>query len=266
MGWPEARRIAWPRAGPPPPAPAAAPVLAPASGRRRGCRCQRRSRIGDAPARSRPARGGCPRGPADLVRPRPTRTAQPGPRPRTGRRPAVSSTRPPRTRSRVPPWERIRRYEAYPTIKTRAGLPGCHGSRVLAGALGDRGAGPVLPAARFSASVAAGSGREPDAGPLAASAGRDASRPTAPPVPTSTDLHDQGRDTLSKVAKKFGVTLEDLLAANKDTIKDPNKIAIGPGDRHPAVGRALRRPFSGPSAVAPVLGLARLGPACRAPR
>jgi len=34
-------------------------------------------------------------------------------------------------------------------------------------------------------------------------------------------------DTLSKVAKKFGITLDALLAANKDTIKDPDKVSIG---------------------------------------
>jgi len=34
-------------------------------------------------------------------------------------------------------------------------------------------------------------------------------------------------DTLSKVAKRFGLTLEELLAANKDTIANPDKIAIG---------------------------------------
>jgi len=34
-------------------------------------------------------------------------------------------------------------------------------------------------------------------------------------------------ETLSKVAKRFGVTLAELLAANKDTITNPDKIAIG---------------------------------------
>ena len=29
------------------------------------------------------------------------------------------------------------------------------------------------------------------------------------------------------MAKRFGITLDELLAANKDTIKDPNKIGIG---------------------------------------
>ena len=45
----------------------------------------------------------------------------------TGRRPAVSSTRPTGDAIPGPPWERMRRYEAYPTIKTRAGLPGMPG-------------------------------------------------------------------------------------------------------------------------------------------
>ena len=34
------------------------------------------------------------------------------------------------------------------------------------------------------------------------------------------------KDTLSKVAKRFGVTIEELLAANPD-IKNPDKISIG---------------------------------------
>jgi LysM repeat protein len=33
-------------------------------------------------------------------------------------------------------------------------------------------------------------------------------------------------DTLSKIARKFGVTVAQILAANKN-IKNPNKIAIG---------------------------------------
>jgi LysM repeat protein len=34
-------------------------------------------------------------------------------------------------------------------------------------------------------------------------------------------------DTLSKIAKRNGLTLDQLLAANKDTIKDPDLIAVG---------------------------------------
>jgi len=32
---------------------------------------------------------------------------------------------------------------------------------------------------------------------------------------------------MSKIAKKFGVSLDDLIAANKDTIKNPDKLAVG---------------------------------------
>ena len=65
---------------------------------------------------------------ADLVGPssrgdRPVHGYQPPQRP--GNRPRVSSTRsgPPRDAIVGPSWERSRRFEAYPTIRTRVGLP-----------------------------------------------------------------------------------------------------------------------------------------------
>ena len=45
--------------------------------------------------------------------------------------------------------------------------------------------------------------------------------------PSSQTYVIKAGDTLSKVAKRFGLTLEELLAANKDTITNPDKIAIG---------------------------------------
>ena len=51
--------------------------------------------------------------------------------------------------------------------------------------------------------------------------------PTIPPAPTPQVYVIKQGDTLSKVAKRFGITLDELLAANKDTIKNPDKIAIG---------------------------------------
>jgi len=32
---------------------------------------------------------------------------------------------------------------------------------------------------------------------------------------------------MSKIATKFNVTIDELIAANADTIKDPDKISIG---------------------------------------
>jgi LysM repeat protein len=51
--------------------------------------------------------------------------------------------------------------------------------------------------------------------------------PTPPPAPTPQVYVIKEGDTLSKIAKSFGLTLDELLAANKDTIEDPDRIAVG---------------------------------------
>ena len=51
--------------------------------------------------------------------------------------------------------------------------------------------------------------------------------PTPVPEPTAQTYIIKKDDTLLKIAKKFDLTLEELLAANKETIKDPNKITVG---------------------------------------
>jgi LysM repeat protein len=51
--------------------------------------------------------------------------------------------------------------------------------------------------------------------------------PTVPAAPTPQIYVIKSGDTLSKVATRFGVTLDDLLEANKDNIEDPDKISIG---------------------------------------
>jgi LysM repeat protein len=50
--------------------------------------------------------------------------------------------------------------------------------------------------------------------------------PTAKPAPTQRTYAVKQGDTLSTIAKRFGVTVDAILAANKN-IKNPNKIAIG---------------------------------------
>jgi LysM repeat protein len=161
------------------------------------------------------------------------------PRPST-RRPAVSSTRArsrDRDRERAteeraqhdgPSWERVRRYEAYPSIKARAGLPGAPqlpritvlvGALVVAALLlfllptilniGGRVQAP-------GTSVASPTG-------AAASASLE---PTPVPAPTPHIYTIKAGDALARIARQFGLTLEQLLAANKD-IKDPNRIQAG---------------------------------------
>ena len=51
--------------------------------------------------------------------------------------------------------------------------------------------------------------------------------PTPVPAPTPQTYVIQEGDTLSGIARDNGLTLDDLLAANEDTIEDPNQIAVG---------------------------------------
>ena len=143
----------------------------------------------------------------------------------TGRRPAVSSTRPSGETIPGPSWERMRRYEAYPTIKTRAGMPGLPRVAVLVGALA------VAALALFMLPALLGfGGGGGTSSPNPSASGPHASTsvaPTVQPGPTQQVYVIKQGDTLSKIAKRFGLTLDELLAANKDTITNPNKIAIG---------------------------------------
>jgi LysM repeat protein len=167
------------------------------------------------------------------VRPPPTKA---------GRRPTVSSTRD-RNREREraaaaaaggdhdgPSWEKARRYEAYPSIKTRAGLSGISGVPTIAILAG----GVVLAAVIlfFLPGVLGvgrdgGSGAAPSASPLSSTVESASPSPTPIPQPTPTVYTIKTGDTLSKIARKFNVSLDALLAANKDTIKNPNRIRVG---------------------------------------
>jgi LysM repeat protein len=173
------------------------------------------------------------------VRPPPTKA---------GRRPTVSSTRDKnRDRDRAaaaaaagaaasqhdgPSWEKARRYEAYPSIKTRANLSGISGVPTIAILAG----GVVLAAViLFFLPGVLGVGRDGGGGGGAASSASPSSSveasaspsPTPIPEPTPQVYTIKTGDTLSKIARKFNVTLDALLAANKDTIKNPNRIRVG---------------------------------------
>jgi LysM repeat protein len=156
----------------------------------------------------------------------PSRSAADGypPSTLTGGRPSVSSTRPRGDAIPGPSWERMRRYEAYPEIKTRSGVPGLPRFAVLVGAL----AVAALALFMLPALLGFGGGGTASPSPSASAARPSASvGPTVRPEPTPLVYVIKQGDNLLKVAKKFNVTLEDLLAANKDTITNPDKIAIG---------------------------------------
>ncbi|MGK2850049.1 MAG: LysM peptidoglycan-binding domain-containing protein [Candidatus Limnocylindrales bacterium] len=161
---------------------------------------------------------------------------------RTGRRPAVSSTRgsasvPERDRPRAPQrehvqshegpsWERARRNEAYPQIKSRVGMPALPRVVVLALALAVAAVGLFFLPALIG--IGSGGGDTPSATPSASVAPATATpAPTEPPAPTPQTYTIAQGDTLSKIAKEFGLTLEQLLEANKDTIENPDRISVG---------------------------------------
>ena len=162
-------------------------------------------------------------GPAEQAPPPPSvRSSDAYPPPtRTGKRPSVSSTRDVVT---GPSWERMQRIDTYPPIKSGSSMRGVPRLALFAGALAIAALILfMLPAiigigGGGSASSASPSGSRPAATRSAA--------PTIEAAPTPVVYVIKKGDTLSKVANKFGVDLDALLAANP-TIKDPNKISLG---------------------------------------
>ncbi len=159
---------------------------------------------------------------------------------RSGRRPTVSSTRDrdrerERERERAaaersghgdgPAWESHRRLEAYPQIKTRVGMPALPRVAVLALALA------VAAVALFFLPALlgiGGGGGDPTTSPSpSAPAATATPEPTPIPAPTQQVYVIKEGDTLSKIASDFGLTVDQLLAANSETITDPNRIAVG---------------------------------------
>ena len=145
------------------------------------------------------------------------------------RRRKVGATRPTRRTEREPAWEQPRRFEAYPTLKTRVGVPAPSRLVLAVGALVVAAAilffvPPLLlqkggAAEPSTTTDPAASGSSPATSAIASLA------PTARPSRQKTYTVKQG-DTMVGIAKRFGLTMEALLEANKD-IKNPNRIAIG---------------------------------------
>ncbi len=125
-----------------------------------------------------------------------------------------------------PDWERPRRQDAYPTIKTRVGLPDVPRIALMAGLVA------LLAVALYFLPAVLGlgsGGGTPGPGTPAASSSAQktpAPSPTARPDPTPGVYTIKKGETLSKIAKAHGITIEELLAANP-TIKNADKISEG---------------------------------------
>ena len=156
------------------------------------------------------------------------------------RRPRVGQTR--RTRPPVdltgPSWEQPRRYEAYPTLRTRMGLPSVPRVALMAVALG------IAAIALFSLPTILGLGQSNNGGggggggssPSRAPASAAASvAPSTQPAATAQVYVVKSGDNLGKIAKRFKTTIDAILAANPQ-IKDPNKIKVGDEIKIPTKG------------------------------
>lgn len=155
----------------------------------------------------------------------PTRPSRPVARSAAG--PAVAQARPavggrvPRDPS-APAWERPRRLEAYPSLRTRVGLPDV--PRLAIYALALLAAALVL----FLAPTFLSGGSSPGsvASPTATGSPSASVAPRTPAAPTPLVYTVAEGDTLSGIAARFGLTMEQLVKANPQ-IKNPDRLGIG---------------------------------------
>ncbi len=123
----------------------------------------------------------------------------------------------------APAWERPRTFQEYPTLRTRSGwtpsgrIPrlAIYGGAVVLGVI-----------VMFSLPFLLRGGGTPAASPTPSVVASPSPSPVASPSPTPFVYTVVANDTLSKIATKFKVTVDQIMKANP-TIKDPNKIAIG---------------------------------------
>jgi LysM repeat protein len=75
--------------------------------------------------------------------------------------------------------------------------------------------------------VGGGGAAAPTASPISSAAVTAEPTDTPIPEPTPQTYTIKKGDTLNKIAKKYDLTLDELLAANKETIKNADKIKVG---------------------------------------
>ena len=149
-----------------------------------------------------------------------------------------------------PVWERPRRREAYPTIRTRMGLAGVTLPSILIAGVAVLIAAVALfflPAFLGLGNPQATGSPSGSPGSSVAAASPTSGLPTEVPAPTQQTYVVQAGDTMSKIATRFGVPLQTLVDANKAAIPNPNLIKIGDVVIIPAV-TPTSLPGEGPSA------------------
>ncbi len=131
----------------------------------------------------------------------------------------------------APAWERPRRFDSYPTIKSGGVFGGGGASRRVPRILVWAGLLAVAALALFLLPpIFLGGGGAPRSSPTP-SASADATAapsvsPTPEPSPTPLTYKVKSGDTLSGIAAKYKLAVADIIAANPD-LKDPNQLQIG---------------------------------------
>lgn len=126
----------------------------------------------------------------------------------------------------APEWERAKPLEAYPTIRSRR-LSELSVPPILVAVVALAIAAAVL----FSLPGLLGFGG-PQAGASSTPAvpirtATPSVNPILVPQPTPQIYLVQPGDTMSKIAGRFGIPVQDLINANTETVPDPNKLQIG---------------------------------------
>lgn len=126
----------------------------------------------------------------------------------------------------APEWERAKPLEAYPTLRSRR-LPELSVPPILVAVVALALAAAVL----FALPGLLGFGN-PQPGASATptttiTSALPSLAPTAAPQPTATTYIVAAGDTMSRIAGRFGVPLEELIAANSATVPDPDSLEIG---------------------------------------
>jgi nucleoid-associated protein YgaU len=129
-------------------------------------------------------------------------------------------------RGPAPEWERAKPMEAYPTLRSRR-LPELALPPILVAVVAIALAAAVL----FALPGLLGFGKPSAGGSQSPSTPTVTALPSLPPTPvpqaTPVVYVVQSGDTLSRIAGRFGITLADLIAANTETLPNPDKLQIG---------------------------------------
>jgi hypothetical protein len=125
-----------------------------------------------------------------------------------------------------PSWERPARLETFPSLRSQR-MPSINLPTLAVAAIAIVLAAILLfflPSLLGIGSNQAGASPSPS---VAASAAAASIAPTPVPEATQQTYTVQSGDTMSKIAKKFGVPLQTLIDANKTAIPNPDKLKLG---------------------------------------